>query len=250
MNKGSIVKIPDYNPQGIFYGFISKSLPDCSFRFTLQKDRSALSNRQLVLNALGMPQRRLSMLSQVHGTDCLIIDNPSTLGQEVEADGQVTVNKNVVLAINTADCVPVLLHDTKNKVIGICHAGWRGALAGILQSTIQQMLNCEAEISSIEAIIGPCIQQQSYEVSENYYQQFLVENNSNNVFFLDSKRPGHYMFDLPGYVCKKLKDSGIFKIADIKLDTLTNEDRFFSYRLSSLRGKKREGDILSVIGLR
>jgi YfiH family protein len=252
MNKSSIIKISEYNPEGMIYGFVSKSLLGSSFCYTWKraKDPNAFNNRQLVLNALGTPEKQLSMLLQVHGTKCIKIEDVPELGQEIEADGQVTTNSNIVLAINTADCVPVLFYDSDHKIIGACHAGWRGALAGILPSTINKMLDNGAKLDSIEAIIGPCIHQQSYEVDINYYNEFIKEDLLNKKFFINSVKPNHYMFDLPGYVINKLRALGITRIYNSDLDTLTNEDKFFSYRRSTLRNQKLDGDVLSVIGLK
>ncbi len=250
--KNFITKVAEYNPENIFYGFVAKSLPGCTHNYDWRNGvyPEAASNRRMVLDILGVGGRQLAMIKQVHGINCVTIDEAPLLGTEIEADGHVTTNKNVVLAITTADCVPVLFHDAKNGVIGACHAGWRGALAGITSSTTQKMLESGAQLENIEAIVGPCIQQVSYEVDSNFYQSFLAEDAQNRTFFIDSSKAGHYMFDLPGYLIKKLKADGIKIIINSAIDTLKEEDKFFSYRRNTLRNTKLDGYVLSVIGLK
>jgi len=252
MKKDPIIKLPSYNPPGIIYGFVTKNLQGSSFSYDPHRKGSASNfenNRALVLNALGLPEHRLSILNQVHGNEAINIQEVRIIGDEIAADGQVTTNKNVILAIKTADCVPVLFHDVKSGVIGACHAGWKGAFSGIIESTINKMLSSGAKLDQIESIIGPCIQQDSYEVDNIFYQKFLDQDGTNNYFFKPAKRADHYMFDLPAYVAKRLLKSGINVIYNSNLDTLSDEERFFSYRLSTLRGEPLGGSILSVIGL-
>ena len=250
--KNFIVKIPEYNPNDVLYGFVTKSLPGCTHRYDWRNGvyPEAASDRRAVLDILGVSKRQFAMVNQVHGISCVTIDEAPLLGTEIEADGHVTTNKNIILAIKTADCVPVLFHDAKGGVIGACHAGWRGALAGITSSTIKKMLDSGAQLDRIEAIIGPCIQQASYEVDEVFYQTFLAESIENKNFFINSPNAGHHMFDLPGYVIRKLKADGIKTIINSALDTLKEEDKFFSYRRSTLRKNKLDGYVLSVIGLK
>lgn len=243
-----IITIKGLAPANIVYGFVSKAMPDCSFNYT--KDPKAAYNRQLVIDTLGLKNTQLSMLNQVHGKTCLMLDLPYELDGEIEADGHVTTNKNILLGIKTADCVPVLFYDEAQEVIGSCHSGWRGAIGGILDETITKMIAKGARLQNITAIIGPCIQQISYEVSGEFYQQFLAENSSNLDFFINSVKPDRYMFDLPGYVTRKLQHLGITQIHNSGLDTLSNADKFFSYRRCTLKNQKLDGSILSVIGFR
>ena len=250
--KNYIVNIPEYNPENVVYGFVTKFLPGCTHHYDWRNGvyPEAASNRRAVLEMLGFGSRQLAMVNQVHGTNCVIIEEAPLLGTEIDADGHVTTNKNIVLAIKTADCVPVLFHDPKNGVIGACHAGWRGALAGITTSTVKKMLESGAQIANIETIVGPCIQQASYEVDSNFYQNFLAEDVKNESFFIKSSRVDHYMFDLPGYVIRKLQADGIKLIFNSAIDTLKEENKFFSYRRNTLRNVKLDGYMLSVIGLK
>jgi len=250
--KNYIENIPKYNPENVFYGFATKLLPGCTHNYDWRNGvyPEAAGDRRAVLENLGVANRQLAMVNQVHGTNCVIIEEAPLLGDEIDADGHVTTNKNIILAIKTADCVPVLFHDSTNGVIGACHAGWRGALAGITISTVQKMIESGAQIANIEAIIGPCIQQVSYEVDDNFYKNFLAEDDKNKTFFIESSRAGHYMFDLPGYVIKKLQADGIKNIFNSSIDTYKEKDKFFSYRRNTLKNKKLDGYVLSVIGLK
>lgn len=221
----NLITLENHTPNSIAYGFISKT----------KAEIEQLSNEY-------------AFLSQIHSPICIETNEPKNWNERIEADGHITSNRNTRLAIQTADCVPVLFHESTNTVIGACHAGWKGALKGILNSTIDMMLNKGAKLENITAIIGPAIQQKSYEVSSDYRDVFINETSENNSFFIPSSKEGHYLFDLPGYVMKKLSSCGIKTIINSGLDTLTNEDKFYSYRRSTSNGTEREGNILSIIG--
>ena len=161
----------------------------------------------------------------------------------------VTNVKGIGLGVLTADCVPILLADRKAGVIGAVHAGWRGALSGIIENTVDAMEKLGARRGSIEAAIGPCIWQRSYEVGPEFPAPFLAENPDNERFFRPAFREGHTMFDLPGYAEAKLRNLRLGSVAPSPADTCADEARFFSYRRSTLRGFAREGNQISVVVL-
>lgn len=198
-------------------------------------------NRAIVASTLHCPE--VITVKQTHSDVAAIINGPA----DHEADALVTDKFGLPLAILTADCTPVLFYDERAAVIGAAHAGWRGARFGIIGSTIRAMQNLGAE--NINAVIGPCIQQQSYEVNEDFFKVMLTEAQANNKFFIKGEKPAHYMFDLPGYVEHKLRKHGVEKIDNLKQDTLTQPDKFFSYRRTTHEGKKDYGRQISVICL-
>lgn len=231
------------NAANIKYGFISKK------ELTLR--RNDLLTNLLELNKYNTLQHitpkvnQIALLNQHHGNMCYIRENDT---HALEGDGQVTITTNLPLAVYTADCVPIIFYDAFEGVIGIAHAGWKGALAGIINSTVIKMCKLKAELSNIVAIIGPCIQQESYEVDENFYGQFMKQSENNKLFFINSKKHNHYMFDLPGYCKLQLQQQGLTNITDINSCTYKNEELWFSYRRCTHKNmKKTDGHILSYI---
>jgi len=162
----------------------------------------------------------------------------------------VTRVPDIALGILTADCAPVLFHDPVARVIGAAHGGWRGALAGIVEATVEQMEALGAVRSRIHAGIGPCIAQNSYEVGPEFPRQFLAEEAASACYFAPAARPGHFMFDLPGYIEHRLARAGIAIVERSGHDTVAEDDRFFSYRRACLRGEPAYGRGLSAIVLK
>ena len=161
----------------------------------------------------------------------------------------VTNRRGVALGILTADCVPVLFADPDAAIIGAAHAGWKGALGGVVEATVAAMTRLGAEPGRIRAAIGPCIAQRSYEVGPEFPAAFLAENADNTDFFVPARRAGHFMFDLAGYVERRLAHAGIGAVQRAPCDTVAEEARFFSYRRSRLKGEKDYGRGLSAIVL-
>lgn len=204
-------------------------------------------NRQRVVNALA-PEAKLAGLYQVHGNHCAIIDESTDLSARQEGDAMATRTRGIMLGILTADCVPVLFHDAQNQVIGAAHAGWKGALAGVTDSTIAAMESLGASRDHISAAIGPCIGRASYEVDDAFAQRFCEDDPANEMFFAANK-PGHAMFDIAAYVAARLAKAGIKRIAITGQDTYAEGDKYFSYRRACHRNENSYGRQLSVICL-
>lgn len=236
----SIITFPEYTSKKAVYGFIGKKSQEHGGKYT-----EKLKNPQ---ELLGLEGAKLSLLKQVHGNKCVYISKDSE--EAFEADAQITREPNVILAIQTADCVPIIFIDEKHKVIGAAHAGWRGALNGIIPNTIKAMYDLGSTVKELMAIVGPSIRQSSYEVGEEFFNNFQKESTTNQIFFQESIKPNRYLFDLPGYVKGKLKATGIQNVLDIMMDTYKDEENFHSYRRSMLRGEPLNGRILSVVCLR
>lgn len=202
-------------------------------------------NRRRVAAALGATEGLVS-LYQVHGREVVVVGEDYDLSVRPKADGMVTTRRGIALGILSADCAPVLFADKEAGVIGACHAGWRGALAGVTDATIAAMEKLGGERRRIRAAIGPAIGQPSYEVSAPFRDTFLDAEADNARFFAAGRRDGHWQFDLPGYLLQRLQRAGV-EAQDLALDTCADPTRFFSYRRTTLAGEPDYGRQISAI---
>jgi polyphenol oxidase len=184
---------------------------------------------------------------QVHGVDVAVITGP--MAERPKVDGLVSATPGVALGILTADCGPVLFADEKAKVVGACHAGWKGALLGVTDATVEAMERLGAARANIVAVLGPTISQANYEVGPEFPQAFLKANPKSERYFIPSVKKDHHMFDLPRFLVDRMKAFGIGKVADLGLCTYAEEDWFFSYRRATHRAEKDYGRLISAIGL-
>ena len=205
-------------------------------------------NRGRVAAALDVAPAALVTAYQVHGTETSVVIEPWRRDAAPKADAMATRTPGVALGILTADCAAVLLADPDARVIGAAHAGWRGALTGVVEAAIAAMERLGAERARIHAAIGPCIGRASYEVGPEFPAPFLARNAANAAFFAPAARPGHFRFDLAGYVARVLTQAEISSVTRINADTYA-DPRFFSYRRNTLAGEKSYGRALSVIAL-
>ncbi len=208
-------------------------------------------NRRLVVQHLGFPGREISTLYQCHSATCHFITQPVQGGEaRPKADALVTDKPDLPLGVLTADCGPVLFHALKENsapVIGAAHAGWGGALGGILDQTVSTMVQAGAHPDTITACLGPCIGPASYEVSETFQKPFLDHNEDAAHFFKSTRKPGHLMFDLPGYIAFRLSLVGVKRVKIIEHDTYKEEESCFSFRRATHRSEPDYGRELSVI---
>lgn len=207
------------------------------------------TNRRRAMERLDLAADALVTCYQIHSPTVVEVDTPWTRENTPRADAMVTTRPGVALGILTADCAPVLFADRKARVIGAAHAGWRGAVGGVLDATVEAMSKHGARPASMIAAIGPCIAQRSYEVGPEFPAPFIALDPADAMFFIPSARPGHFMFDLRGYVAKRLTKIGIGEVHQMPNDTCREEERFFSYRRACLRGEKDYGRGLSAITL-
>jgi len=204
-------------------------------------------NRRRMAEQMGIAPTHLLNVHQVHSPDAVVATGPWD-GQKPKADAIVTRTDGLAIAVTTADCGPVLLVEPNARVIGAAHAGWKGALTGVLEASIAAMEKLGAERNGIVAAIGPMIRQPSYEVGSEFVTRFLDADADNAVFFLPSSREGHAMFDLAGFIRDRLEAAGVLMIDDLGLDTYSDE-RFFSYRRSVHRGEPDYGRHVHAIAL-
>lgn len=211
--------------------------------------RNVSTNRARALLQLDLEPHALATVEQQHSDRVAVIDDDWTVDLRPVADALVTNRPGIALGVLTADCAPVLMVDAKASVIAAAHAGWRGALAGVLENTVAAMVRMGAKPSRVIAAVGPCIAQRSYEVGPEFPVPFLAEDPENHFFFVGSTRNGHHYFDLPGYIARRLARNGIGEVARTPCDTCREEGRFFSYRRSQRKGEADYGRMLSAIVL-
>ena len=204
-------------------------------------------NRRRVADAV-LPGAALTGLYQVHGNRCVIVDSETDLAARPEADALATRTPGILLGILTADCVPVLIADREAGVVGAAHAGWKGAIAGVTDATLDAMESLGARRANIAVAIGPCIARASYEVDEAFVARFVSDDPANEHFFAAGK-PGHAMFDIAAYVAARLAAAGVTRIAIGGQDTYAQAQDYFSYRRACHKGEDTYGRQLSVIGL-
>jgi polyphenol oxidase len=206
-------------------------------------------NRTRVAAWFGAPLERLSTVYQVHSPDVLVVDAIPPAGERPKADAMVTTVPGIVLGVLSADCGPVLFADAENGVIGAAHAGWKGALYGVLENTIEAMVSLGADRSRITAVLGPSIGPQSYEVGPEFIESFKAVDPSYESFFSPSPRAGHAMFDLPSLTVRRLREAGV-TAENLALDTYSDPDRFFSYRRTTHAKEPDYGRQISAIAIR
>lgn len=206
-------------------------------------------NRARMAMALGCAPQNLLSPYQIHSPTVVVVDKPWTAEARPRADGLVTRVAGLAIAVSTADCGPVLLADDEARVIGAAHAGWRGALTGVVEATIAAMEGLGAARRRIRAALGPMIRQPNYEVGPDLVTRFVDADPDNARYFRPSERPGHAMFDLAGYITAGLARAGLETWDDVGLCTYADADRFFSYRRTTHRGEPDYGRHLSAIVL-
>jgi hypothetical protein len=214
------------------------------------RDR-VIENRKRALQELTSDAKaQLLTLYQIHSNKAVAVTEPWDFGQGPQADAMATNIRGLALGILTADCAPVLLADTDAQVIGAAHAGWNGALAGVIESAIGAMEQLGADRTRIAAAIGPCIGQENYEVGPEFLAKFRAADAENTRWFEPSGRPDHFRFDLPGFVEASLRQSHLSRNETIGGCTYAQEDRFFSFRRATHRGEQDYGRQLSAILLK
>jgi YfiH family protein len=205
-------------------------------------------NRRRMAETMAVTPSHFLSVHQIHSPDAVVATGPWQGPARPRADAIVTRTEGLGIGITAADCGPILLVDPNARVIGAAHAGWKGALTGIVESTVEAMERLGAERGGIVAAIGPLIRQHSYEVGGEFVERFLEADAENAPFFLPAEREGHAMFDLAGYIRMRLENAGVLMIDDIGVDTYSDE-RFFSYRRSVHRNEPDYGRHVHAIAL-
>lgn len=233
---------------GFRHEFFTRAWGDCG-QSSVNYQGQQLKNRAAVAKHLSIEPSQLISCYQIHSPTVVTVEKPWAPEDRPQADAMVTKVKNIALGVLTADCVPILFADIRAGVVGAAHAGWRGAVSGVIENTLDVMEALGAHRKSIHAAIGPCIWQKSYEVGPEFPAPFLAESPDNERFFRPAFKSDHTMFNLPGYVEAKLRKLGVISVDPSPADTCADEAHFFSFRRSTLRKTEREGNLISVIVL-
>jgi len=209
--------------------------------------RKVQENRARVARWFGAPVDRLATVHQVHSPDVVVVD-ATHAGDRPKADAMVTASPGIVLGVLTADCGPILFADAENRVIGAAHAGWKGALDGVLENTVEAMLTLGARREAITAVLGPSISQANYEVGPEFVERFVQRDADYAKFFAPSEKSGHAMFDLQGLTVKRLRDAGV-SAENLAICTYADTERFFSYRRTTHAAEPDYGRQISAIAI-
>jgi YfiH family protein len=206
-------------------------------------------NRAIAMDRLGLAEDRLVTSYQIHSAKVLKVEMPWPREDSPRADGMVTNVPGIALGVLAADCAPILFADPEAGIIGTAHGGWRGALDGVAEATVAAMVSEGAQTARIRAAIGPCIGQKSYEVGPEFPPRFAAIDADSGAFFVPATRPGHFRFDLGGYIEHRLGRLGLAAIERAPHDTAADPGRFFSYRRACLTGERDYGRALAAIVL-
>lgn len=205
-------------------------------------------NRRRMTAQLSLPPENLVSLYQVHSAEAVVVEAP--FAERPRADAMATRVPGLGLGILTADCGPILFADPVNRVVGAAHAGWKGALTGVIEATLSAMEGLGAERTGIVAVLGPTIGPEAYEVGPEFRARFEAADPDNTRYFAASpERESHSLFDLPAYIVARLGRAGIGEVANLSLCTYADPDRFFSYRRTTHRGEADYGRLVSVIAV-
>jgi len=206
-------------------------------------------NRARMAHRLGIAAENLLVPFQIHSADARPVSAPFANGERPRCDGLVTATRGLGLGVTGADCGIVLFADPERRIIGAAHAGWKGALTGVLEATIAAMEAIGAQRQTIVDALGPMIGPESYEVGPEFFARFLEAAPDNSQFFRPSARPAHFMFDLPRFIDVRLQAAGIGHVGNCGIDTYSDETRCFSYRRSVHRSEPDYGRLVAAIAL-
>ncbi|MBL4620032.1 MAG: peptidoglycan editing factor PgeF [Marinicaulis sp.] len=248
---------PLLNAPGLSHGFFSREGGVSSGEFaslnagpgSSDNTDDVAENRLRCATALGAAPSSLLTAYQVHSADVLAIEAPWK-DDPPKVDGLVTATPGLAIGVLAADCMPWLFADPRARIIAAAHGGWRGALAGILENTIEAMERLGAERDNIRAVVGPCLRQPNFEVSLDLVEPFLDKYPNADIFFAAGQSSDKRQLDLAGFGAWRLRESGVSQIDDLDICTLAEPDRYFSYRATIRRRESHYGRNLSAILIR
>tara|TARA_B100001123_G_C14961745_1_gene887967 strand:+ start:69 stop:830 length:762 start_codon:yes stop_codon:yes gene_type:complete len=210
------------------------------------KKEDILKNLETVSKKIGCKKEFLVTLNQKHTNEVICFNSETDIKNKLTGDAIVSKVKNVGIGILTADCASIFFYDPINKIVGCSHAGWKGALNGIIKNTVQKFNELNSNNKDLIAVVGPCINKKNYRVKNDLFNKFINKNKENEIFFekIDSE---NYIFDLRGFINKEILNLNIKNIENIEMDTFSESELFYSYRRSLLNKEKDYGRCISVI---
>ena len=210
------------------------------------KKENVLKNLEAVSKKIGCKKESLITLNQKHTNEVVCFNSVSDVKNKIIGDAIVSKVKNIAISILTADCASIFFYDPKNKIIGCAHAGWKGALNGIIKNTVKKFNELNSNNSDLIAVVGPCINKKNYRVKTDLFKKFVDQDKKNEIFF-EKIGNKNYVFDLRGYINKGISNLNIKNIENIEKDTFSEKDFFYSYRRSCLNKEQDYGRCISVI---
>ena len=210
------------------------------------KKENVTKNLNWVSQKIGCDQESLITLNQKHTNEVIFFNSNADIKNKLTGDALVTKVKNIGISILTADCASILFYDPKNKIIGCAHAGWKGALGGVIQNTVKKFNELNSKNEDLIVVVGPCINKKNYNVKIDLFKKFIEQNKENEIFF-KKKNDENYDFDLRSYINKEISNLDIKNIENIEKDTFSESEFFYSYRRSCVNKEKDYGRCISVI---
>ena len=190
------------------------------------KKENVIKNLEFVSNKIGCKKEFLITLNQTHSNNVVYFEKESDVKNKMNADAIVCKIKNLAIGILTADCAPILFYDTQKKIIGCAHSGWKGALNGIIQNTVKKFNELGSNNNNLVAVIGPCIKKENYQVGQEFYNNFIIHDKKNKIFFKKTNNQ-KFTFDLRGFVNNQISESNVKNIENIEIDTFSQKEFFF-----------------------
>jgi len=210
------------------------------------KKENVSKNLELVAKKITCSKESLITLNQKHTNQVIHFDSDGSVKNKLTGDAIVSEVKNIGIGILTADCAPIFFYDHKKKIIGCAHAGWKGALNGVIRNTVKKFNELNSNNNDLIAVVGPCINKKNYEVKADFFEKFISQDKNNESFFkkISSEK---YVFDLRGFINKELSNLNIKNIDNIEMDTFSEREFFYSYRRSRINREQDYGRCISVI---
>ncbi len=209
------------------------------------QEENVKKNLDIVSKKFNIKKDSLALMHQTHSNKVEIITTSNNL-ERIKCDAMLTRDNEIALSVLTADCSPILIYEKRKRIIGCIHAGWKGALNGIIENTLKKLEEMDGNIKQLVISLGPCISQKNYEVKNDFYSEFIKKSKNNDSFFLKNEKKT-FNFDLRGFVNKKFKDLGVLEIDNVVIDSFASESEYFSHRRAKKLGQDDYGRCISVI---
>ena len=202
-------------------------------------------NLDIVSKKFNIKKNSLTLMHQTHSNKVEIITTGNNL-ERIKCDAMLTRDNEIALSVLTADCSPILIYEKRKGIIGCIHAGWKGAINGIIENTLKKLEEMDGSIKQLVVSMGPCISQKNYEVKNDFYLEFIKKSKNNDSFFLKNEKKT-FNFDLRGFINNEILSLNIKNIENVEMDTFSESNFFYSYRRSCLNNEKDYGRCISVI---
>ena len=209
------------------------------------QEENVKKNLDIVSKKFNIKKDSLALMHQTHSNKVEIIVKRNNL-ERIKCDAMLTKDNEIALSVLTADCLPILIYEKRKEIIGCIHAGWKGAVNGIIENTLKKLEEMNGSIKQLVVSLGPCISQKNYEVKNDFYSKFIKKSKNNDSFFFKNEKKT-FNFDLRGFVIKKFKDLGVLEIDNVAIDSFASENEYFSHRRAKKLGENDYGRCISII---